>query len=275
MGARVQNTLAVILLLVLAAGPGLAKAEAPAAPAPAARPAPPAQEQCIHVLAGFPADNISARYQLFRLTQKLAQDAGPEFRAALARFGGDRISTDTPILSVVRGIANPVLRQAEPALVIGQIGYLIDFAHACSTAIAGQMESLRAFDAELAKPQFNATIDEDALFLRQILSDALHGQKAHEDAEYGPVVRAYDRALVATRDRIEFGLFDNKVNDLEALYSTDLDKRLARSNDLANKEMDRETLGNALATSKDMNENNKKQEKKRSLYTLFQILSGL
>ncbi len=234
----------------------------------------PAQEQCITTIGGFPAGNPGARYQLFRLTEALARDATPDFRAMLKQYGSTQVNTKTPILEVIKGIANPVLRQAEPSLVIGQISYLIDFAEACRTIISGQIDSLRAYDPDLAKPTFNNTIDQDALFLRQILSNALRRQKAHLHPRFGAVVQAYERALVRTRDQIEYQAFNHDVDELEALYMTDLDKRLARSNDLANKEMDREVLSGAVATAKDMTENNKKQEKQRSLVTLLHILGG-
>ncbi len=260
-----------LALFWLAAVPAAAKT-APAGSA-GASPAP-VQEHCITTLSGFPARDTGARYQLFRLTEALARDATPEFRAMLAHYGRSRVSARTPILEVVKGIANPVLRQAEPALVVGQIAYLIDFAKACQPVISGQIESLRAYDPDLAKADFNSTIDQDALFLRQILADALRRQNAHLDPQYGASVLAYERALVRTRNQIEYKAFNHDVDALEALYMTDLDKRLAKSNDMANAEMNREALSTAVATSKDMTANNKKQEKKRSLVTLLQILSG-
>ena len=257
--------------VLLASAPASAES-VPAGPVPAR--AASAQEQCITTLAGFPADDPGARYQLFRLTQALSVDATPGFRTVLEHYGSAKVSAKTPILDIIRGIANPVLRQAEPALVIGQIAYLIKFAGTCRAIISGQIESLRAYDPDLAKPAFNGTIDKDALFLRQIVSGALRRLKAQQDQRYSGIVQAYERALVRTRNQIEYKAFTHDVDDLESLYMTDLDKRLARSNDLANEEMNREVLGNAVVTSKDMTDNNKKQEKQRSLLTLLNILGG-
>ena len=237
-------------------------------------PAPAAQEQCINVMAGFPSASQSARYQFFRLTQSLAKGATPEFRVAAKYYSSGKVTADTPVAKVIEGIANPVLRQAEPRLVIGQAAYLIDFAETCSGVISGQIKSLQAYDSDLKNAEFNAAIDQDALFLRQILSDALYSENAHENLLYGDAVKAYAKSLVTTRDHIEFSSFESDVSDLEALYMGDLDKRLARSNDLANSEMNNEALSSAVALSDDMSASHKKQEQQRSLQTLIQILNG-
>ena len=54
----------------------------------------------------------------------------------------------------------------------------------------------------------------------------------------------------------------------------DLDGRLARSNDLINSEINRETLGDAVTLSDDLDEAEREKRKQSGLLTLFRILNG-
>lgn len=229
---------------------------------------------CINTMAGFPADDQEARYQFFRLTEEMAREATPEFRNALSQYGDDQVSPYTPMLTVIEEIANPVLRQAAPEITIGNMVYVIDFATKCEPYITGQIDSLKAYDPALNNAEFNAVIIEDALFLRQILSDSMFRLGANEDPVHSYALAQYASSLVTTRDEMEFSTFESELDDLEALYMTDLDGRLKRSNDMINEEMDREALGDAVALSDSMNEAEKRKAKQRQLYTLIRILGG-
>lgn len=229
---------------------------------------------CINTMAGFPTDDQEARYQFFRLTEEMARDATAEFREALAQYGDSEVSPHSPMLNVIEEIANPVLRQAAPEITIGNMAYVIDFANVCEPFITGQINSLEAYDAALTNAEFNAIITEDALFLRQILSDSMFRLGANEDPVYSGVTAQYAQALITTRDEAEFTTFEAELDDLEALYMTDLDGRLKRSNDIINEEMDREILGDAVALSDSLNGAEKRKAKERQLFTLIRILGG-
>ena len=230
---------------------------------------------CINKMAGFPTDDTEARFQFFRLTEEMAKDVTPEFRSALKAYSDkERVPADAPMLGVIEDIANPVLRQAAPEITIANMSYVIDFANICEPFIEGQVNSLKAFDPALENAEFNAVIVEDALFLRQILSESLTRLGVDEDTVHAPAARQYAAALVTTRDAAEFSTFEAELDDLEALYMEDLDGRLKRSNDMINEEMDREVLADSVALSDSMNKAAKKQAKERQLYTLIRILGG-
>lgn len=228
------------------------------------------QEYCINVMSGFPNEDIVPRYQFFKLTTDLAVDATPGFQAALTMFGDGVVNPATPIVEVIETIANPVLRQAAPELIISHTAHLIDFSNRCALYVDGQVNSLRAFDAKLAND--DRVIAEDALFLRQVLSDSLFRLDANIDPVHGPAVQAYADTLVFARDNLEFQDYASDVEDLETLFMADLDGRLARSNDVINNEVNRETLGDAVTLSKDMNKASKEQADRQSLLTLLRIL---
>jgi len=231
-------------------------------------------DYCINKMAEFPSDDHEIRYQFFRLTEEMARDVTPDFRNALHKYSDQDISSDRPLLEAIEDIANPVLRQAAPEITIASMAHVIDFATLCKSAIAGQVSSLQAYDNALNDVDFNAVIVEDALFLRQILSDSLFRLGADEDPLYRPSVTHYASALVTTRDEVEFTTFEAELDDLEALYMDDLDGRLKRSNDIINEEMDREILGDSVALSDSMNKAEKEKAKQRQLYTLIRILGG-
>lgn len=231
-------------------------------------------DYCINIMAGFPVDDQDARYQFFRLTEEMARDATPAFRRALTDYGDGDISPETPMLDVIEVIANPVLRQAAPEITIANMAHVIDFALICEPIITGQINSLKAYDAALADTGFNAVITDDALFLRQVLSDSLFRLGADKDPAHLYAVNQYVGALVTTRDQAEFVSFEEELEGLEALYLTDLDGRLKRSNDIINEEMDREILGDSVALSDSMNAAEKKKAKQRQVYTLIRILGG-
>lgn len=241
---------------------------------PAVNVAPVSPDFCINNMAEFPSDDHEIRYQFFRLTEEMARDVTPEFRKALHQYGDKDISSDRSLFEAIEDIANPVLRQAAPEITIANMTHVIDFATLCRSEITGQINSLKAFDAALNDVDFNAVIVEDALFLRQILSDSLLRLGADSDPLHAVPVLQYSQSLVTTRDEVEFTSFEAELDELEAVYMDDLDGRLKRSNDLINTEMDREVLGDSVALSDSMNEAERDKAKQRQLYTLIQILGG-
>jgi len=232
----------------------------------------PAQERCITIMSGFPNNGALPRYQFFKLSEDLAVDTTPEFRAALSELGDGDVADEAPILDIVETIANPVLRQAAPEIVVASMAHIIGFAQDCETYVSGQINSLRAADNRLAYDDI--VIAEDALYLRQILSDSLSRLGGEDDPIHAPAVKAYATSLVVSRDAIEFAGFEQDISDVEAVFMIDLDGRLARSNDVINEEMNRETLGDAIALSRDLSNSTIQQEKQRTLATLARILGG-
>jgi len=234
----------------------------------------PVQEKCITIMAGFPDNGHESRYQFFKLAEQLSKDTTPFFRAALDYYGSSTVTVETPVIEVIENIANPVFRQAAPEITIGNMAYLIDFAMDCDEYLNGQIDSLQAFDPALTHTEFNLVIAEDALFLRQILSESLYRLDAQNHEIFGESVQAYDNSLVQTRDQIEFAGFESELESIEALYLADLDGRLARSNDVINSEMNRNSLENALETTDDLNQRAKMESKRKMLETLSRILGG-
>lgn len=232
------------------------------------------QDRCITQMAEFPTDDPTARYQFFKLVSDVAYGADEQTRALFDHYGQPAVETGTPVLSVIEDIANPVLRQAAPEIVVSSMNYLVDFAVVCDVYITGQTDSLTAFDASLATPELNGVIAEDALFLRQILSESLSRLGADGDAVWANAARQYSRSLVAQRDAVEFAAFETDIAELETLFMDDLDGRLARSNDVINSEMDREILGDAIRLSNDMNEAAAERAKQERLYRLLRIFGG-
>lgn len=231
----------------------------------------PQQERCTTIMSGFPNDDYLPRYQFFRLTEMMAAGSSARFLSALTAYGDGIIPDETPILDVVEDIANPVLRQAAPELAVSNMAHLINFARDCDTYVSGQVKSLLAYDSTLSLD--DTVIGEDALYLRQVLVDALQRLDAHKDPIHGEVVNAYSGSLVSARDDIEFAAFQSDIAELEELYMSDLDGRLARSNDLINEEMNRETLGDAVILSDDISQSQRKLDKQRDVYTLLRILT--
>lgn len=232
------------------------------------------QDRCITQMAEFPTDDPTARYQFFRLISDVGYGADAETKALLDHYGQPAVESGTPVLSVIEDIANPVLRQAAPEIVVSSMNYLVDFASACDVYIKGQTESLVAFDASLGNPELNTAIAEDALFLRQILSESLSRLGADEDPVWSLAAQGYANSLVSQRDAVEFAAFETDIAELETLFMEDLDGRLARSNDVINSEMDREILGDSVQLSDDMNEASRKQAKQQRLYRLLRIFGG-
>ena len=231
-------------------------------------------DYCINALSDFPTDDHERRYQFFRLSEEIGRDVTLDLRAALHKYGEQTVEPGSSVLGVIENIANPVLRQAAPQITVSNMAYVIDFAKICEPYISGQIKSLEAFDGALTDVAFNAVIVEDALFLRQILSESLSRLGADEDPQYNAVASQYAKDLVITRDKVEFTTFESELDDLEALYMDDLDGRLKRSNDLINEEMDREVLSDSVALSDSMTKAEKKKAKERQLYTLYRILGG-
>ena len=231
----------------------------------------PNQDFCINVITGFPNDDQVARYQFFKLTDELAVDAEPDFTRALMAYEQDPLPTDIPVIDVIELIANPVVRQAAPEVVVASMNHLIDFNLRCEPYLVGQISSLTAFDASLSDSDI--VIAEDALYLRQILLESLARLGASESPSHQLAVLNYSDALVRSRDEIEFKAYENDVSDVEAIFMSDLDGRLARSNDIINGEIDREILGEALYLNEDLLDDIKRQRRADGIRTLNRILN--
>ena len=232
------------------------------------------QEHCITVLSGFPDANHQERYQFFRLVQLMGEDATPQFREAVSAFGDGTVAANTPITDVIEVISNPVLRQAAPEVAISHMGHLIEFSQICRAFLAGQINSLSAYDTGLAEVSFNQVIAEDALFLRQVLADALYRSGADSDPQHSETIITYARSLVWARNDIEFAGFNSEVDEIEAIFLSDLDGRLARSNDIINNEMSAESIAAAISLSRDLNRSaadKARQERQRDLLRIFRI----
>lgn len=232
------------------------------------------QDRCINQMSEFPTDDPTARYQFFKLVSDVGYGADSETRALFDHYGQPAVETGTPVLSVIEDIANPVLRQAAPEIIVASMNYLVDFTVTCDVYIKGQTESLAAFDGTLAYPELNTAIAEDALFLRQILSESLSRLGAEDDAVWSNAADNYSNSLVSQRDAVEFSAFETDVAELETLFMDDLDGRLARSNDVINSEMDREVLGDSVQLSDDMNEAAMRKARQDRLYRLLRIFGG-
>ena len=232
------------------------------------------QDRCITQMAEFPTDDPTARYQFFKLVDDVAYGADDQTRALLNHYGDPAVEAGTPVLSVIEDIANPVLRQAAPEIVVSSMNYLVDFAVTCDVFITGQTESLVAFDRTLSYPEINTAIAEDALFLRQILSESLSRLGADEDPLWANAASQYSRSLVKQRDAVEFSAFETDIAELETLFMDDLDGRLARSNDMINSEMDREALGDSIKLSNDMNRAAREKARQERLYRLLRLFGG-
>jgi len=232
------------------------------------------QDRCIAQMAEFPTDDPTARYQFFQLVSDTAYGANDQTRALFDHYGQPAVEPGTPVLSVIEDIANPVLRQAAPEIIVSSMNYLIDFAATCDVYITGQTDSLIAFDPGLKNPELNTVIAEDALFLRQILSESLSRLGADGDAVWANPARQYSRSLVAQRDAVEFAAFETDIAELETLFMDDLDGRLARSNDVINSEMDREVLGDAIQVSDDMTKAAMERARQERLYRFLRIFGG-
>lgn len=233
-----------------------------------------AQEACLDRMSGFPQTGPVARYQFFRLVEELALGADAEMRAVLAAYVDGPLDPRRPVADIIEAIANPVLRQAVPSRTVAQMHHLIAFAHQCQPYVDGQINSLEAFDPALASADFNQIVAEDALFLRQILTDALYRLGADRDPAHELAVAAYSASLVRRRDDIEYAAFESEIVELEAIFMGDLDERLALSNAMINDEMNEEATSASVALSNDMTEATKQQHREQLLRTIFTILNG-
>lgn len=232
------------------------------------------QSRCIAQMADFPTDDPTARYQFFKLVSDVAYGAENETRALFDHYGQPAVESGTPVLSVIEDIANPVLRQAAPEIIVSSMNYLVDFAVTCEVYIEGQTDSLVAFDGTLSNPDLNSAIAEDALFLRQILSESLSRLGADGDAQWASAAQGYSRSLIEQRDAVEYAAFETDIAELETLFMDDLDGRLARSNDVINSEMDREILGDSIELAKDLNKAAKEKARQDRLYRLLRLFGG-
>lgn len=232
------------------------------------------QERCITIMSGFPDTNYEERYQFFRLIEDMGADATPAFRLALGDYGEGDIAPDAPVTVVIEAISNPVLRQAAPEIAVGQMAHLIAFSQTCEAFISGQVRSLQAYDTALGTAAFNAVIGEDALFLRQVLADALYRLEADKDPIHSEAVIAYARSLVSARNNIEFANFESEIDEIEAIFLSDLDGRLARSNDIINSDMSTESIASAIALSDDLNaaaRDQARRQRQENMLRIFRI----
>ena len=232
------------------------------------------QKRCIRQMADFPTDNPTVRYQFFKLVDDVAYGATDEARGLFDYYGQPVVAEGTAVLSAIEVIANPVLRQAAPESVVASMNYLVDFAVTCDVYITGQIDSLLAFDGSLRNPELNEAITEDALFLRQILSESLSRLGADTDTVWMTAAQNYTQSLVTQRNEVEFETFQTDIAELETLFMNDLDGRLARSNDVINSEIDTEIMGDAIQLSETMNEDAKEKAKQDRLYRLMRLFVG-
>lgn len=260
-------------LIAPAFAPAFASAQEIPQEIPAAQLTPEQTELCVTMMSGFPDDSPEARYVFFRLSQELASDVTPELSALMAKFMAEnetrRLPADWPMLDVVEDIADPVLRQAAPSQTIASMAHIAYFNALCGTFVQGQVDSLIAFNPTLSDNDI--VIREDALYLRQILAEALD-RLGGGDTQ---AMAAYTVALVAERDDIEYVGFVDEVDELEALYMGDLDTKLSRSNDAVNEGVNVESFADAVALADDMNEQARKRAQQERLYSLVRILGGV
>jgi hypothetical protein len=256
--------LSTVAVFGLTAAPATAETTLPQSPSPDAA------ERCVTMMQGFPDDGVESRYIFFRLSQELAKDITPELATTMAEFMAEnetrRLPADWPMMDVVEDIADPVLRQAAPAQSVAGMAHLAYFDALCGTFVKGQVDSLIAFDPALAEADLY--IREDALYLRQILAEAL------DRLGGGQAVEAYTATLVTERDDIEFTGFEGEVGELEALYMGDLDTKLATSNDLVNEGVNSESFEDALSLSRQMEAEAQDRARAERLYSLVRILGG-
>lgn len=231
------------------------------------------QQSCLSRMSGFPTNDPSGRYQFFVLTETVGSNIDAATLDAMKHFGQPPMPSDVAMVDVIEAIANPVMLQAQPSATVAQTVALVTFAQDCAPYIRGQIDSLAFIEPNLADPTFNLTIREDALYLRQMAGDALARLGAHMDPVYGPAVQNYDASLLGLRNEIEFTAFETELDDLEGLYLSDLDTKLALVNDQINGEMDREILDSSVQISKDMSEASEEESKRRMVETLFRILN--
>jgi hypothetical protein len=264
------------VLTALAMGlPALASAQVQAQPVSAEPAALSAQqsETCVTLMNGFPQDSLEARYVFFRLSQELAKDITPELSKIMAKYMAEnetrRLPADWPMIDVIEDIADPVLRQAAPAQTVAGMAHIAYFDALCHPFVQGQVDSLLAF-----KPALNETdiaVREDALYLRQILVEALDRLGASDDA----ATEAYTASLIIERDDIEYVGFEGDIDELEALYMGDLDTKLARANDAVNESVGETGFEDAASLARDLNSAAAKRSKQERLYSLVRILGGV
>lgn len=230
-------------------------------------------ETCVTMMSGFPDDSPESRYVFFRLSQELAKDVTPELSRLMADFMIEnetrRLPADWPMLDVIEDIADPVLRQAAPTQTVASMAHIAYFNALCGQFVQGQVDSLFAFNPDLADTDI--MIREDALYLRQILAEALDRLGASDNM----AAQAYALSLVIERDDIEYIGFEDEIGELETLYMGDLDTKLSRSNDAVNEGINVEAFQDAVALANDMNDQAREQAQQERLYTLVRILGGI
>ena len=232
------------------------------------------QDLCLKHTSTFPTDDAEVRYQFFKLVKDTAYGVDANVQSMLDHFGQPAIPEATPVLSVVEDIANPVLRQAAPEIVVASMAHLIGFGVDCDLYISGQLSSLIAFDNELSHAEFNAVITEDALFLRQILNETLGVLGVNDDKNWAPIAHQYSESLIVQRNAAEFSSFESNVAELEALFMDDLDGRLKRSNETINSEMNRDILRDSIRISNEMTQGASETANRQRISRIIRILGG-
>lgn len=230
-------------------------------------------EQCVVMMSGFPDDSPESRYVFFRLSQELAKDVSPELSVLMARYMAEnetrRLPAGWPMIDVIEDIADPVLRQAAPAQTVASMSHIAYFDALCGPFVQGQVDSLLAFNPVLAETDI--VIREDALYLRQILSEALDRLGGGDNN----AAQAYAASLVTERDDIEYVGFVDEVDELETLFMGDLDTKLSRSNDAVNEGVDVEAFQDAATLARDMDGQAREKAQQERLYSLVRILGSV
>ena len=230
-------------------------------------------EQCVTMMSGFPNDSPESRYVFFRLSQELAKDVSADLSALMAGYMAEnetrRLPADWPMIDVIEDIADPVLRQAAPAQTVANMAHIAYFDALCGPFVQGQIDSLLASSPAFAETDI--VIREDALYLRQILSEALD-RLGGGDTD---AAQAYTASLVTERDDIEYVGFVDEVDELEALFMGDLDTKLSRSNDAVNEGVDVQAFQDAATLARDMDAQAREKAQEDRLYSLIRILGAV
>lgn len=186
----------------------------------------PAEIDCIAQMSALAGGDPEGRHQLFLLVQEIGRGATPDMVDVLSTYGLGSVDPETPVMDVIETIANPVLLQAAPGATVGQMGHLIRFSQSCAVPLDGQIAALEALMPSLGAPAYRQPIQEDALFIRSILLDALYRLEADRDSRHGQTIADYQRDLVSQRDEMEFAAFEAEIAQLEADFAGDLESRL-------------------------------------------------
>ncbi|MCI4645006.1 MAG: hypothetical protein MRY64_09505 [Hyphomonadaceae bacterium] len=241
-------------------------------PSPADYDIPAANEFCITQMIRLQDGSLAGRHQFFTLVRETGRGADPVFREALAAYGQGQVPAEARMVEVVEAIANPVTRQVSPAITVAQAAHLIRFARECETELDGQIAALEALDPSLANGLYLQSMGEDAMFLRSTLLDALYRLAADSDPQHGAAIAAYQRDLVAQRGDVEFAAFDAEIDQIEAMVTGDLEKRLEMSNQQVAESGDAGAVASAQASAEILTASQREQSRTRIAEILRQMM---